>query len=267
MKSHTSKVPEFSFFWNLTSLQRKKIKAMPYYSGNTAPEGRARGKKMKKKKSTTESPVLSKFCSVFDSCVCMLGVGDIWSDKCISLYNLDVFLHSGCVFCLCAWRSLLQNQPAVQRADIECWDDNRKCSDADVGVLRGTASGSRRLFQRILLPRGNQRLDLHLNNEKLGAVMAWYLCSWSIATELCQGWIKSCVSNNSGGKVGLLQGLASEKVCYIALLCTAVNESRVPSLDLEVLTWSPKASLVFNGGEPDSLTGIHNKQRIHCCST
>lgn len=50
MKSHTSKVPEFSFFWNLTSLQRKKIKGMPHYSGNTAPEGRAGGKKMKKKK-------------------------------------------------------------------------------------------------------------------------------------------------------------------------------------------------------------------------
>lgn len=49
MKSHTSKVPEFSFFWNLASLQRKKIKGMPYYSGNTAPEGRAGGKKMKKK--------------------------------------------------------------------------------------------------------------------------------------------------------------------------------------------------------------------------
>lgn len=261
MKSHTSKVPEFSFFWNLTSLQRKKIKAMPYYSGNTAPEGRARGKKMKKKiynRIPCSIKVLFSFWLM-----CMYAC----SDKCISLYNLDVFLHSGCVFCLCAWRSLLQNQPAVQRADIECWDDNGECSDADVGVLRGTASGSRRLFQRILLPRGNQCLDLHLNNEKLGAVIAWYPCSWSIATEVCRGWIQSCISNNSGGKVGLLQGLGSEKVCYIALLCTAVNESRVPSLDLEVLTWSPKASSVFNGREPDSLTGIHNKQCIHCCST
>lgn len=35
-----------------------------------------------------------------------------------------------------------------------------------------------------------------------------------------------------------------------------MNENRLPSLGLEfaVLTWGPKASSVFNGGEPDSYT-------------
>lgn len=53
---------------------------MPPYSRNIFPGGRGQVKendKKKKKKitSTTESPVLSNFCSIFGSRVCMLGGG------------------------------------------------------------------------------------------------------------------------------------------------------------------------------------------------
>lgn len=81
MKSLTSKVPECSFF--LTSLQR--------YS-----RGQNGGKKMKKKKSLQQNPLfLQIYFSVFGSRVCILGVGDIWSDKYISLYNFAPFCTQG----------------------------------------------------------------------------------------------------------------------------------------------------------------------------
>lgn len=56
--------------------------------------------------------------------------------------HLDAFLQSVYIFCLCAWISLLQIQPAVQRAGIESWEDGGECSNADVGVFRGTALSS-----------------------------------------------------------------------------------------------------------------------------
>lgn len=142
----------------------------------------------------------------------MLGSGGEWSDKYISLYNLDVFLHSGCLSTWVPNCPSLKNETTVQRADMERWEVGGECSYAAVGALRGTASGSRRLFQRILLPKGNQRLDFHLNAVKLGAVVTWYPRSWSLATQVCQGWIQSHISNNSGGKAWLLQGSGSEKV-------------------------------------------------------
>lgn len=137
------------------------------------------GNKMTKKKntSTTESPVQSNFCSVFGSRVCMLGGGGERSDKSISLYNLGVFLHSGCLSALVPNCPSFKSETTAQRADMERWEAGGECSYSAVEELRGTASGSRRLFQRILLPRGNQRLDLHLNNVKVGTVMTWYPCS------------------------------------------------------------------------------------------
>lgn len=170
--------------WNLTPPKFQNF----HFLGTSlrrCPGGRM-GERKWRKNIHNRIPCSIIFFSVFGSCVCLLGVVDIWSDKYISLYNPDAFLHSECVFCLCAWLSLLQNQPAVQRADIESWEHDGESSDADAGMLRGIASGSKRLFQRILLPGGNLRLNPHLNNVKLGVVVTWYPCSWSIATEVCQ---------------------------------------------------------------------------------
>lgn len=51
-----------------------------------------------------------------------------------------------------------------------------------------------------------------------------------------------------------------------ALYCSELKLFAFSGLGICCPDLGPKASSVFNGGEPDSLMVIDNKQHIHCCS-
>lgn len=122
----------------------------------------------------------------------------------------------------------LTSESAVQRAVMERWEAGGECPYAAVGVLSRTASGFRRLFQRIFLPRGNQCQGIHLNNIKLEAGIIWYPHCWSLVTGS-----NPTSATTQKERRGHCTAEVQKRCHGIAAFSAVVPETRMPSLDLE----------------------------------
>lgn len=154
--------------------------ALPLHSRNTFSVEKGWGKENEKKKRKIYNNIscTMKFLFFFGVILYVCAWGWRWT-----VGQMHLFIETWCLLASgspSAWVPncpFLKNETAVQKADMERGEAGGECSYAAVGELGGTTSGCRKLFQRILLPRGNQCLDLDLNNVKIGAVMTWNPCS------------------------------------------------------------------------------------------